>query len=154
MRKLIILFIISVINTFISFSQISKSSDVFKLTDGQYHRVGKVVRENDWKFTTYIYKNINGLDLLIGKALDGKVFAKNKNGEFKEVITIQRDKKRSTIYFIKNGNLIGKGSWWNDKIYKATGYNFWDGTTYELVGKIDGGGENKSLGAALLLIYN
>lgn len=154
MRKLIILFIISVINPFISFSQISKSSDVFKLTDGQYHRVGKVVRENDWKFTTYIYKNINGSDILIGKAVDGKVFAINKNGNYYEVFTGERDNKRSTIYFIKNGSLIGKGSWWSEFIYKATGYNFWDGTTYELVGKIDGGGENKSLGAALLLIYN
>jgi|SaaInl5LU_22_DNA_1037371.scaffolds.fasta_scaffold29479_4 hypothetical protein len=154
MKKLIPLILITIIFPSISYSQVNKTSDVYKLTDGNYLRVGKVVRDNDWKFTTYIYKNINGSDILIGKAVDGKVFAINKNGNYYEVFTGERDNKRSTIYFIKNGSLIGKGSWWSEFIYKATGYNIWDGTTYELAGKIDGGGENKSLGAALLLIYN
>ncbi|NVK75291.1 MAG: hypothetical protein HWE24_17610 [Oceanospirillaceae bacterium] len=154
MKIRLILLVSFLILPFFLFSQVKKSSNVYKLHNGNYYRVGKVVRENDWKFTTYVYKNKNGSDILVGKAYDGKAFLKNSNGKYKEAITIQRDGKTTKLYFFKNGNLIGKGSWMNEKIYKKTGYNFWDGYTYDLVGKIDGGGENKSLGAALLLIYN
>ncbi|WP_299057149.1 hypothetical protein [uncultured Polaribacter sp.] len=152
MKSYIILFLI--IFPITLFSQIKKTSNVYKFKNGKYYKVGKVVKQNDWKSTTLVYKNINGSDILIGKAYDQKVYAKDNSGNFKEVMSIERDNNSSKFYFFKNGNLIGKGSWWKNEIYKATGYNFWDGNTFELAGKIDGGGENKSLGAGLLLIYN
>jgi hypothetical protein len=109
--------------------------------------------QNDRKYTTYIYKNRGNVDVFAGKAYDRKVFAYTKSGGFKQVMTAEDEKNRTNLYFVRNGSIIGKGSWSKDKIYKVTGYNFWDGYMLEEVGKFDGAGQNKALGAAFLLLF-
>jgi len=153
MKKNKILLITYLIFPIICFSQIKKSSDVFKTVNGKNYRVGKVVMDSKiLDYTVYIYKNRGGKDYRVGKVVNGKVYEITRNGSLKQVMTSE-DEKGTNLYFVRNGSIIGKGSWWKNKIYKVTGYNIWDGYMLEEVGKFDGAGQNKALGAAFLLLF-
>ena len=151
MKKNKILLITYLIFPIICFSQIKQSSDVFKTVNGKNYRVGKVVMDSKiWDYTVFIYKNRGGKDYRVGKVVKNKVYEITRNGSLKHVMTGVDDGR---FYFYSGDILLGKATNFQSVIWKVTGENFWDGTTYEKIGKFDGGGQNKALGAAFLLLF-
>jgi len=149
MKRLILLLLILI--PFLSFGQDNK---IYKNVGGNYIVVGAFKDVGSlWSDKWIVYQKRGSSFVEFGKVESNNLFVKNGNSYNKVMEHITKDYKSYIIRTNESSQrLIGK--WHLGIIYAKTGEgNWWTGTEWKEVGKVENGAWSAILCGALLLLY-